>query len=57
MWGQRRGLLVKNISFEVCIIIIVILGSSDMLTIIHMSMCKYEIENLEVAVFRFVEGD
>ena len=55
--GQRKGGLSKEYIIRSLLSPIVILESSNMLTIIHMSMCKFQMENLEVAIFRFVEGD
>ena len=55
--GSKEGVISKEYIIRSLLrwIKIVILGSSDMLSIIH--ICVSEMVNLEVAVFRFVEGD
>ena len=64
--GQRKGGLSKEYIIRSLLrpIKIVILESSNMLTIIHMSMCKYQMEKLRfsdllraIEISEFVEGN
>ena len=62
--GSKDGGLSKEYIIRSLLSPIVILESSNMLTIIHMSMCKYQMEKLRfsdllraIEISEFVEGN